>query len=290
MPEQPPVNTPRSEFSLWSSLKQVWADFNQRDRVRAAALSYYALLSLFPALVLLLTVANILWGEAVMEEQVARLAQRFFPGDVPAMIISGVENALNQGASLNIIALAGLLWGASSFFSNLTTALDMIFDPTHYDRAMWRNRLIGAATVIILALLLVVALILTSSLRLFSQSTLETPSLIMRPVSLLLPLLLYTCILTLLFRYVPQTQAGWRAIIPGALFGSIGWEVSRVLFAWYLENLATYSVVYGSLGAVIALLLWTFLSMAVLLLSAEISAALHRWRQQRPTHPGKPNA
>ncbi len=99
----------------------------------------------------------------------------------------------------------------------------------------------------------------------------------MRPVSLLIPLLLYTLVLTLLYRYVPRSRTRWRAIIPGALLGSIGWELSRAVFAWYLENLATYNAVYGSLGAVIALLIWTYLSLALLLFSAELSAALDRW-------------
>ncbi|MCB9452917.1 MAG: YihY/virulence factor BrkB family protein [Anaerolineaceae bacterium] len=282
MSEQAPPHPPDAPpNSLRQHFRQAWVRFNQQDRLRAAALSFYALLSLFPALMLLLVVAQWLWGETAMQEQVTRLAGRFFPGDVPAMIISGVENALNQGASLNLLALAGLLWGGSSFFSNLATALDTIFETTHYERPMWRKRLIGATTIMILALLLGVTLILTASLRLVTQSALETPSVIMRPVSLALPVLLYTVILALMFRYGPQRRAVWRAILPGALFGSIGWEVSRAVFTWYLETLANYSTLYGSLGAVIALLLWVFLSLAILLLGAEISAALDAWLQQR---------
>ena len=196
------------------------------------------------------------------------------------MIISGVESAVNQGQSLNLIALVGLLWAASSFFSNLTVALDTIFEPAPNRHPLWRSRLVAAATIIILALLLSLTVIVTYSLRAFSQS-LESPSALMRPVSLLIPLLLYTLVLTLLYRYVPRSRTRWRAIIPGALLGSIGWELSRAVFAWYLENLATYNAVYGSLGAVIALLIWTYLSLALLLFSAELSAALDRWLQQK---------
>ncbi|MCB9460896.1 MAG: YihY/virulence factor BrkB family protein [Anaerolineaceae bacterium] len=249
-------------------------NFNQRDALRVAALSFYALLSLFPTLVLLLLAANLLWGESVVQEQVERLALRLFPGDVPTMVISGVESALDQGPSLNIVALAGLLWAASSFFSNLTIALDTIFDLPTKRRPIWRNRVVATLTIFILALLLAATVVITYALRSFTQTSLETPGVIMRPVSLLVPLLLYTLILALLFRYVPRARTQWRAIIPGAVLGSIGWELSRTVFALYLENLTNYSVVYGSLGAVIALLVWTYISLAILLLSAEVSAAL----------------
>ncbi len=116
-------------LSLWRYLIQAGQNFNQRDQLRAAALSFYALLSLFPSLVLIIYAANLFWGATVVQDQLTRLAQRFFPGDVPSMIISGVESAVNQGQSLNLIALVGLLWAASSFFSNLTVALDTIFEP-----------------------------------------------------------------------------------------------------------------------------------------------------------------
>ncbi len=270
-----------SPLSLCRYLIQAGQNFNQRDQLRAAALSFYALLSLFPSLVLIIYAANLFWGVAVVQDQLTRLAQRFFPGDVPAMIISGVESAVNQGQSLNLIALVGLLWAASSFFSNLTVALDTIFEPAPNRHPLWRSRLVAAATIIMLALLLSLTVIVTYSLRAFSQSSLATPSVLMRPVSLLIPLLLYSFVLTLLYRYVPRSRTRWRAIIPGALIGSIGWELSRAVFAWYLENLATYNAVYGSLGAVIALLIWIYLSLALLLVSAEISVALDRWLEAK---------
>ncbi len=280
-PTEAAVRPTETRLSLWRHLVQAGLNFNQRDQLRAAALSYYALLSLFPSLVLIIYAANLFWGVSVVQDQLTRLAQRFFPGDVPTLIISGVQSAVNQGQSLNLIALVGLLWAASSFFSNLTVALDTIFEPARSQRPIWRNRLVAAATIILLALLLSLTVIVTYGLRAFSQSLLDSPSALMRPVSLLIPLLLYTLILTLLFRYVPQARTRWRAILLGALLGSIGWEASRVVFAWYLENLANYDAVYGSLGAVIALLIWTFVSFAILLFSAEFSAALDRWLQQQ---------
>lgn len=274
-PTQTNTSGPKSLLrTLARLLRRVWVNFNQRDALRVAALSFYALLSLFPTLVLLLLAANLLWGESVVQEQVERLALRLFPGDVPTMVISGVESALDQGPSLNIVALAGLLWAASSFFSNLTIALDTIFDLPTKRRPIWRNRVVATLTIFILALLLAATVVITYALRSFTQTSLETPGVIMRPVSLLVPLLLYTLILALLFRYVPRARTQWRAIIPGAVLGSIGWELSRTVFALYLENLTNYSVVYGSLGAVIALLVWTYISLAILLLSAEVSAAL----------------
>jgi len=110
---------------------------------------------------------------------------------------------------------------------------------------------------------------------------LERPGSLMRVWSVLVPLGLNMAILILLFRFVPQTAPRWKALVPSALAGSLGWELSKSLFVWYLETVAKLNVVYGSLGTVVALMLWAYLSAALLLLSAEVCVAVDSWLLQR---------
>lgn len=258
--------------ATFRAFSQAFTRFNQGNQLRAAALSFFVLLSVFPLTVLLLSSANLIWGEDVVTQWAERLTQRFFPGDLPAMIIDGIATILQNEQSLNVVALIGLIWGATSFFSNLTLALDLTFNPDTDERPIWHKRLFGSLMIVVLALLLGMTVVVAYSLRVFVRSLVDNPGAIMRVLSLLIPLVLDILLLSLLFRYVPRTHIKWRAVLIGAVFGAVGFEISRGAFAWYLENLANYSALYGSLGAVIALLIWVYLSLAILLYSAELSA------------------
>jgi len=85
-----------------------------------------------------------------------------------------------------------------------------------------------------------------------------------------------------MFRLVPRTKISWRSILPAALLGSFIWELGKNLFGWYVANLANFGVVYGSLGTVIGLLTWTYLTGCLVSLCAEIAVATEDWRTQQP--------
>ena len=116
-----------------------------------------------------------------------------------------------------------------------------------------------------------------------NNSAMAQPSAILAIVTLFLPLGLNVAIFALLFRYIPQMHVRWDAIWPAAVLGGIGWELSKSLFVWYINNFANYSVIYGSLGTVIVMLFWAYLSAAILLLAADLCAAINQWLAERET-------
>ena len=95
----------------------------------------------------------------------------------------------------------------------------------------------------------------------------------------LVPALLSIVAFILMYRTMPRAQVRWRDVWLGGLIAGLLWEASQQLFFWYLANLATYNVIYGSVGAIIAFLLWAYLSAQIFLLGAEFTAEYNRWRR-----------
>ncbi len=261
-------------------LGRAWRDFNQRDTRYAASLAYYALFSIFPLILLAATFFSGVLGSGVAEQQLLTIVGDFFPPDTVRLIQANVTRAVQQRQSFSTVALIGLAWSALAMFSNLTVAIDNIFHPTRW-RPLWHKRLLALIMVIALAVLLLASLFTSLGIRLINMLLLDRPSTAMWIVTVFLPLGLNMTIFALLFRHVPRVHVRWDAIWPAAVLGGAGWELAQSLFVWYLENFSTFSVIYGSLGTVIILLLWIYLSSAILLLAAELCNALNTWYNQR---------
>ena len=87
--------------------------------------------------------------------------------------------------------------------------------------------------------------------------------------------------LMLLYRYIPRRKIAWVAILPASALGAVAWELGRALFDWYIEKLANLGLIYGSLGALIGLLIWMFLIGSIISLCAEIAVATDDWMAAR---------
>lgn len=250
--------------------------FFQHGSNRAAALAYYAIFSVFPLTLLLAVGASSLLGPAVAQEQIANGLELFLPGDTVNFIQSIVVQTLDQSSSFGLLAVIGLIWSALGLFSNITHSLDQTFHVPSL-RSMWRQRLLALGMGLTLVVLVAASFLTSGVLRLLSALLLERPNIWVTIGILFLPLGLNVVIFALLFRYVPARNVNWDAVWPAAMFGSIGWELAKSGFEWYLTNLANYSVVYGGIATGIVLLLWAYLIASIFLLAAELCAHLNQW-------------
>lgn len=264
--------TRRLAHYLW----QVIQNFNQYGTHQAAALSYYALFSLFPLVLLLAITVNRLAGPSVGAEQIRQGLLFFLPGDTVNLLQDNISIALDQVEEFTLVALIGLIWSALGFFSNLSSALDTIFRvPT--SRSLWRQRLLAVGMLLVLVVLIGTSFITFGVLRLLTAAFLERPGIWVEIGVIFLPFSLNLVIFMLLFRYIPSIRVHWDAIWPAAIFGAAGWEIARGIFVWYVENFANYALVYGSIATVIVLLLSIYLTASLLILSAELCARLNEW-------------
>jgi membrane protein len=243
---------------------------------QAAALSYYAIFSIFPLTLFLAVAIGNLVGQEAAQEQIARGLTIFLPGSTVSAMQQTLTDALDQSPSFSLVALAALLWSATGLFSNITVALDSIFG-VELPRSMFRQRLIAVLMGLTLVILVVGSFLTSGVLRLVSALSPGTPNVWITIATFFLPAGLDVVIFALLFHYVPGREVHWDAVWPAAIFGAVGWEVAKRAFEWYLTNLANYMIIYGSIATGIVLLFWAWVIASIFLFSAELCARINEW-------------
>lgn len=268
-------------YSLPSFIVKAMMNYFERGSQQAATLAYYVIFSVFPLVLLLAVAIGAVVGPAVAQEQIARGLAFFLPENTVDVIQETVGLAIEQSTQFGLVALVGLLWSATSLFSNITHSLDVIFSvPTM--RSMWRIRVLALFMGLALVVLVLSSFLTSGVLRLLLAFSLELNIWLTAGV-FFLPLGLNLVIFALLFRYVPARFVYWDAVLPSAVFGALGWELAKYAFQWYLNNLATFSVIYGGIATGIVLLFWAYLIASIFLFSAELCARLNEWMIQKET-------
>ena len=254
---------------------------------QSAAIAYYVLLSLFPLILFLASVAGlVLRNEELRADFVSALADALpvteSGTDEIASALKGVS--ANAGA-IGIISLVTLLWTASGMMGAIRGSLDSI-DPDTPPRPFARGKLVdlimlgGAAVLLSASAGLTVA---TRVAREEVQNSVGFSGLLYEVAREVVPIAIGTGLLILLLRYAPSGAPRTRDIWPAALVGSILlWGLS-VGFASFIDAFGRYNVVYGSLAAIVVFLFFVYLAANIVLLSAAFAA---EWRGVRTEEPG----
>ncbi len=255
--------------------------FDQDDgALMSRSIAYYALFSIFPLLLVLVSFSSF----ALDAAEVQQLVRDFVVGNLPVvadLVQGNVQQILAARSTVGIIALVGLLWSASGVFSAIYRAVNRAWENPK-SQLFWAEKIFGLAVVLVVGALLV-ATTLFSTIVSVLQSWL--PSFFVgtagswRWLSMLLPPLVTAVTFIILYRIIPKNGVTWRDVWLGGLVAGLVWEAARRLYAWYLANVASYSLIYGSVGAIIGFLLWAYLSAQILLLGAEFAAQYSEWRK-----------
>ena len=257
----------------------------------AAALTYYSVLSIFPALLVLISLVD-LAGPSTIERLLDNLGQ-VAPGSVNQILEGAINNLRQTRGSAGLLALVGLavaLWSASNYIAAFMRASNAIYDVPE-GRPVWKTLPIRVAvTVVVMVLLAVsaVAVVATGGLadrigRLLGlgSAVVTAWDLVKWPVLLLLISFLFA----LLYWASPNAKQGFRWVTPGGLLAVVVWVVASAGFALYVANFGSYNKTYGSLASVIIFLVWLWLSNTAILLGAELNAELERSRAIAAGHP-----
>jgi membrane protein len=254
--------------------------FSKHGTRESAALSYYAIFSLFPLIILLIVVIGTVLGPAAARNQVNDVLRLFLPISTANFLQDSITEALQQRNSFGIVAGITLLWSALGFFSNLSSALGRTFrDEKNWNT--WQSRLMGLGLMIAMALLLTASLATTIVFNLLDLVLFSQSASWLSMGGLIIPLSLSVAIFAFLYRFIPRRSVRWDAIWVAAFLGGGAWELAKRLFAWYLDNLASYSLVYGSVATMIVLMLWVYLTAIIILLGGEICVSLDDWMSRR---------
>ena len=263
-----------------------------RGSQAAASLSYYAFFSMFPLLLFILIIAGSLVGREKVYDQLVQVLGGVLPvgHDVVGRTI---EQVLPHAGGLQLVAALGLLWSGTAFFGALVSNMDLAWPGVRAANPL-RQRLYGLLMVGVLTLLLLLSLLLNVLIDVLLR---------LRPALLLLEPLLEQALwpritkflaagvaLLLLFGLywaVPKAKVRWQAAALGALVAGLAWYLVSWGFSRLVASgLTRYETVYGSLGAVAALLFWMYLTNWIVLVGAHLTAAVdRRATHQRPRAP-----
>ncbi len=246
--------------------------------MRAAAISYFGLISFFPLVLVLITIISYFLEVPVAQKQVLDFILTSAPtaGD---LVRGNMEQILRYRNTIGLVAIAGFFWSASAIFSTIDLALNRIWD-VDVLRPYWRSKLLAILVVIAIGGLSMASMLTTASVNLFRGVVLPFLSAQFdvslgpwRMVVLSNPYLTNFLLFMFVYGVFPHTRVNWLHIWPGALLAAIAWEQAKTLFTDYLATFGSYNLVYGSVGTIIALMVWFYLSATILLMGAEISAA-----------------
>jgi YihY family inner membrane protein len=278
--------------SWWAAVKRTVREFrvdNLSDW--AAALTYYAVLSIFPALLVLVSLVD-LAGQGTIQALLDNLA-RLAPGSVNEVLATAIRNLQQTRGSAGVLALVGLaaaLWSASGYIAAFMRASNAIYDVPE-GRPVWKTLPIRiGVTVIVMVLLAVsaVAVVATGGLADRIGRVLGIGSAAVTAWDVLkwpVLLLVVSFMFALLYWASPNARQGFRWITPGGVLAVVVWVLASLAFALYVANFGAYNKTYGSLASVIVFLVWLWLSNTAILLGAELNAELERGRAIAGGHP-----
>ena len=268
----------------WRGLaKRVWKEI-QTDQIfgRAAELSYYFLLALFPFLIFLTSVIGLILGsETDTRQTLFQYLARVMPPSAYQLISTTMIEVSNASSGGKIsFGILAALWAASNGMTAITTSLNTAYD-VEETRPWWKQRLVAVGLTMSLSVLIISALILVVAGGWIAEwlaahygfgSTFPIAWKILQ-----WPFVLFCMILAfaLIYYFAPDLhEQKWTWLTPGSAIGVALWLLVSIAFRLYLNFFDSYSATYGSLGAVIILMLWLYLTGAAVLIGGEINSEI----------------
>jgi len=264
--------------------------YNSEGMTHAASIAYYALLSLFPFLLLVLSILGSVTADPSDRDAVVRFVFRYFPQQFDFM--TGQLDAFrSQTLSLGVGGLIALTWASLGVFNAVSSAIDHAW-AVERRRSFLMHRLVSFLMMLSAGAVFIVALILASMARVAETNWFwgllsESPRL--RGLSAVTAdygatLLLIGCV-ALLFYFIPNTSVRFRHVWPGAILTGLAWRGALSAFSWYARDMAAWNAIHGSIAAVVVFLFWIYISAVILLYGVEMTAAYARLQTAAEKHP-----
>lgn len=271
---------------LGATLKRTVAEFREDNLTDwAAALTYYGLLALFPALIAMVGLVGLVGDPATTTRTLTDIVTRLGPQSAASTYAGPIQNITAHRGTAGVMGIVGILaalWSASGYVGAFMRASNVIYE-TPEGRPFWKLRPLQMLVTLVMLLLLVavaLALVLTGPVVDAVAGPLGVGSTAVSvwniakwPVLMVVVLLMFS----VLFYAAPNVRLrGFRWVTPGAIFALVVWILASVAFAFYVANFGSYDKTYGTLGGVVAFLVWIWITNIALLLGMELNAERER--------------
>ncbi|WLR48645.1 YihY/virulence factor BrkB family protein [Halobacillus litoralis] len=262
--------------NLISYVKDVIAEF-QKDNIPllGAAQAYYYLLAIVPLLILVLSILPYLNIDA---ETAIQAMSNVIPSDTAQVFRENIVAVVEQpSGGLLTVGILGTLWSASNGINAFIQSSNLAYN-VEETRSFIKVRLLSIVLTIGMILAIIVALVLP----VFGQVLIDMINLPSQTAVLLqvlrwtLSIVVIGTVLMALYHFAPNKNIPFKHILHGAVITAVLWQLISLAFSFYVSNFGNYSATYGSLGGIIILMLWFFLTGIILMVGAEINVIYHR--------------
>jgi membrane protein len=279
----------------WDITKRVFESIGQDNvSLMAAGLAFYAMLSLTPAFTALIALYGLVFDPSQVQRQIQTM-ESFIPPEAAKLIgdqLAAVVQASNSKLGVGLIVSLGIaLWSANSGTTALMSALNVAYGEAEKRGTLeyWMHSLLLTASLIvfgILSIVLIAVIPAVIGLLPFGDFGQTIVSWLRWPVLVLLS----TIGLAIIYRYAPsRAEPRWSWVSWGAFAATVLWLVGSALFSLYVGKFASYNKTYGSLGAVVVLLMWLWLTGYAIIMGAELNAEMeHQTARDTTTPPRQP--
>jgi membrane protein len=257
------------------------------DLTHAAAIAYYALLSIFPFLLLVVSLFGTLAADDADRAEVLSFIFRYFPTRFD-FLVQQLDAFRQNPVALSLTGGLGLVWGSLGVFGALTSAINEAWGVTK-PRSFWKHRLASFLMFAAATGAMIAGLLLVSAGHVVSSSVVATTFAnvwwiaFIRSLALqYLATILFIVAVGLVYYFVPNERARFRDVWVGAIFTGVLWRGGFELFSWMTRRNAQIQVVNGSIAVVVLFLMWVYVSTVILMYGVEFTAAHYRARR----HPG----
>jgi membrane protein len=289
-PDQP---TDVSAGGWWGAVKRTAKEFSDDNLTDwAAALTYYGVLSLFPALLALISILGLV-GQSATQPLLDNVGA-FAPGAAQDIVTSAIENLERSEGTAGfafVVGLVAAVWAASGYIGAFIRASNVVWD-VEEGRPIWKTIPLRVGITILMLVLLAIsalAVVLTGPLAQrvgdlvgLGETAVMAWDIAKWPVLVVIVSFMFA----LLYWAAPNVkQPGFRWVSPGGVTAVLLWIIASALFALYVASFGSYNETYGSVAGVIIFLVWLWITNIAVLFGAEFNAELERGRQIEAGHP-----
>jgi len=252
-----------------------------------AGIAFYALFSLFPLLIFLISILGFILEQERVQAEVLALLKEVFPvakDNVTQMIEQNLGTIFERRGSISVLAAVGLLWAGSNVFAAIVRNINLAWHTKTHTLTFLRDRLSAFGIISVLAVVILLSFLSAPILNLIARFSVpfgqgktisETGWWFM--FSKLPTYFLSFILFVALYYWIPKTKVRWKEAVGGALFATLGWRFAIAGFTWSIkQGLFNYQVIYGSLATILITMFWVYICALILLMGAHISAAIAR--------------
>ena len=273
-----------SGHAAWRGLVEL---VNGNDLTHAASIAYYALLSLFPFLLLLISLLGSIAADEDDRIAVLTFVFRYFPTQLD-FVSAQLEAFYQTRVSVGLAGALALIWSSLGVFGAITNAVNEAWG-VEKQRSFWKHRLVSFMMLVAAGGVTIVALLAVSAIQVAQASWFGVmlsrfqwltafQTLTFRYLATILLILG----VGLVFYFIPNAKTRFRDVWVGAVMTGILWRLAFDGFSWYIGRNTQFTMIHGSIAAVVVFLLWIYVSSIILMYGVEFTAAYARLRRRRP--------